>query len=204
MATNDPTPEIPYGYCHCGCGELTKPARITINAIGIKKGEPQRFLNGHYMRNRPTKGYRTRRNVNGSPLVHVQRAERALGHPLPLGAQIHHPDGDRGNPNARLVICQDQKFHGLLHKRARIKKMGGNPNTDAYCSVCRQIKPLAAFTRNGKISRCRECVSRLNREYRQQLGEALRAKKRAQYRARIKAQQQPPLDLPEPQTDTNG
>ena len=51
--------------------------------------------------------------------LHVLRAEKALGHPLPKGAVVHHVDGDVGNPNARLVICQDQAYHLLLHRRAR-------------------------------------------------------------------------------------
>ena len=51
--------------------------------------------------------------------VHAVRAERALGKPLPKGAVVHHVDGDKWNPNARLVICQDQAYHALLHKRTR-------------------------------------------------------------------------------------
>jgi hypothetical protein len=32
-------------------------------------------------------------------LVHRIRAEKALGHPLPIGAEVHHPDEDKTNPN---------------------------------------------------------------------------------------------------------
>lgn len=41
---------IPYGYCHCGCGQKTKPAQITDTRWGNKKGEPQRFVIGHSTR----------------------------------------------------------------------------------------------------------------------------------------------------------
>jgi hypothetical protein len=36
---------IPYGYCHCGCGEKTK--LNTINGNGYAKGEPKKYLRGH-------------------------------------------------------------------------------------------------------------------------------------------------------------
>lgn len=42
--------EIPYGYCHCGCGEKTKPAVQTRTKDGVKKGEPQRFVYNHHIR----------------------------------------------------------------------------------------------------------------------------------------------------------
>lgn len=37
--------EIPYGYCHCGCGEKTALSRS--NRRGYKKDEPVRFRRGH-------------------------------------------------------------------------------------------------------------------------------------------------------------
>jgi hypothetical protein len=40
-------PEIPYGYCHCGCGEKTDICPMTNNARGNVKGEPSRFIQGH-------------------------------------------------------------------------------------------------------------------------------------------------------------
>lgn len=47
---SDYTPEIPYGYCHCGCGGKTKPHSSTSALKGHKKGEPRKFLNGHQRR----------------------------------------------------------------------------------------------------------------------------------------------------------
>jgi len=38
---------VPYGYCHCGCGEKTNLSRQTVVKRGLKKGEPRRFLQGH-------------------------------------------------------------------------------------------------------------------------------------------------------------
>lgn len=44
--------EVPYGYCHCGCGQKTKIARQTDRKWGIVAGEPMRFINGHSNRSR--------------------------------------------------------------------------------------------------------------------------------------------------------
>ena len=49
----------------------------------------------------------------GSRKAHTVRAEKALGHRLPQKAVVHHPDEDSLNPNARLVICQDNAHHGF-------------------------------------------------------------------------------------------
>lgn len=37
----DTRQDIPYGYCHCGCGEKTTLSR---------QGQPNRFINGHWSR----------------------------------------------------------------------------------------------------------------------------------------------------------
>jgi hypothetical protein len=48
------TKDIPYGYCHCGCGRKTKIATRTLKSDGVVKGEPLMFLQGHaYKAKRP-------------------------------------------------------------------------------------------------------------------------------------------------------
>lgn len=42
--------EIPYGYCHCGCGQLAPIAKVNNAPKGIIKGKPFRFIVGHSIR----------------------------------------------------------------------------------------------------------------------------------------------------------
>ena len=45
-----PKPEIPYGYCHCGCGEKTKIITENDRSQGLVKGEPRQYINTHQRR----------------------------------------------------------------------------------------------------------------------------------------------------------
>ena len=82
----------------------------------------------------------------GFVLEHIVIAEKALGKYLPAGAEVHHVDSVRdNNANTNLVICQDSKYHRLLHTRKRVYEAGGNPNTDLWCSRCQRPRPSALF-----------------------------------------------------------
>ena len=48
---NSTTESIPYGYCHCGCGEKTSIATESNRKRGYVKGEPVRYVHNHH----PTK-----------------------------------------------------------------------------------------------------------------------------------------------------
>ena len=62
--------------------------------------------------------------INGKrQYEHIVVAERALGKPLPKGAVVHHVDGQQwNNEPSNLVICPDQAYHMLLHRR--MKELG--------------------------------------------------------------------------------
>jgi hypothetical protein len=75
---------------------------------------------------------------------------------------VHHADGSIKD-DAPLVICENQGYHRFLHARMNVKRAGGNPNTEALCGHCRQLKPLAAFSGDrtnigtGLYRWCRPC-----------------------------------------------
>jgi hypothetical protein len=84
----------------------------------------------------------------GAGREHVAIAERAIGKPLPMGAEVHHVDGNkRNNASANLVICQDHDYHMLLHARARIIRAGGQHGIHRICTRCREVLTLDSFYR---------------------------------------------------------
>ena len=61
--------EIPYGYCHCGCGLTTKVAKENNRKRGILKGEPFLYVRGHSSRNKVrslSERFWSKVNKNGS------------------------------------------------------------------------------------------------------------------------------------------
>ncbi len=180
-------------FCECGCGQLTNISTCT-DAYGVK-GEPRRYIFGHRRPRPTTHGY----IETSTGKIHRQRAERALGHPLPPKAVVHHPDRDPSNPNARLVILENQAFH----RRMRVKEAGGNPNTEQICTGCHQVKAFTEFTINratptGYDRYCRVCKPpRLMATYRK-----YRDVINARRRARRLAQQRPLVDTDEQDSDT--
>ena len=68
---------------------------------------------------------------------HVLVAEKALGKPLPLGAIVHHVDGDgANNAHSNLVVCPDQGYHQLLHLRQRALAACGHADW-VKCQFCK-------------------------------------------------------------------
>ena len=164
--------ESTVALCACGCGHLTRPYSRNDYRYGHVKGEYAPYLRGH----KPTTTYKQVRHPTlprRCAFVHRLRAECVLGKPLPSRAVVHHPDEDPWNPTARLVVCENQGYHRLLHARMRVKAAGGNPNTDRVCCVCHMTKPFAAFaptncatSRAKYMSPCRECDRQAQRRRR--------------------------------------
>lgn len=60
-------------------------------------------------------------NIGGRRVYeHIHVAECALGKPLPPGAIVHHVNGiPWDNRPENLVVCPDQAYHLLLHRRQK-------------------------------------------------------------------------------------
>lgn len=153
------------GVCECGCGRHTSLITETDNRKGLVRGFWRRFIRGHYKIPRTLIDKHSRvsmpnhpRASHGSVNEHVVIAERALGHYLPAGAHVHHVDGNkRNNKPSNLVICQDIKYHRMLHARARIVAAGGDPDTQRICGKCHALTPRENMQIGGTY--CRTCAN---------------------------------------------
>lgn len=151
----------PHWRCVCDCGKFTMTriddlnyrrttscgcARIVI--MGKLESAPNWkggvcLSGGYVMEYRPEHPRASR----GYVLQHILIAEKALGRDLPLTCEVHHVDTNRAhNENSNLVICQDKRYHKLLHARMRIISAGGNPNKDKICSRCKGCLPREHFS----------------------------------------------------------
>lgn len=69
-------------------------------------------------------------------LEHLMIAEKALGKALPSGALVHHANGmPSDNRHENLVICQDNFYHMMLHRRTKAFQATGNANS-LRCTIC--------------------------------------------------------------------
>lgn len=150
-----------YLQCICECGTAKE---VRTDVVTTKNLARRVVSCGCYARDQKrkpvTKSYRAAfasESRGREVRLHVLRAERALGKPLPPKAIVHHADGSVAD-DAPLVICQDQAYHMLLHRRMRVKAAGGDPNFhEAVCAVCRC--PFRRSEMNGGYCRpCRKTV----------------------------------------------
>ena len=84
-------------------------------------------------------GYRQGSVSGDRKYEHIRVAERALGRPLPAGAEVHHVNEDRSdNEPSNLVICPSLKYHALLHMRMKAVA-AGYPAHYRWCGLCRSF-----------------------------------------------------------------
>lgn len=179
------------GLCECGCGGKTTIIKRSDSSQGRIKGQPNKYITGHHLRGESGEksgnwrggnrinndGYvlilapwHRRADIKGYAREHILIAEKALGGPLPEGCQIHHY-GDVGD-NSKLVICQDQKYHHLLHVRARSLEGCGNANK-RKCKYCQEYddvdnlycKPTRTGSRGWNVYH-RSCARAYDRKMR--------------------------------------
>ena len=145
-------------------------------STGTEKKLPDHTLRAGGNR-RPYKGNSYKRiNIPGHPNannsntlgMHVYLAAKALGKPLPKGAEVHHHDG--GVNGGQLVICQDHGYHMLLHARKRAYEATGDPEKRRcrYCKKWDDVNNMDSYyhpTRQpGGVFRHAECLNRYCRE----------------------------------------
>ena len=98
-----------------------------------------------------------RRDCNGRVFKHILVAEKALGKPLPDKAVVHHSNGSRNS--GTLVICQDENYHKLLHRRMRAYKACGHAGWKR-CQFCKQWDdPAKMYVDPKGQGRHRSCVN---------------------------------------------
>lgn len=104
---------------------------------------------------------------------HILVAERALGKPLPIAAIVHHHNEIKtDNRNSNLVICEDRRYHVLIHQRMLVIAAGGDPNTQKQCPKCKALYSFSEFyprkwrTGSGLASKCKTCSISVARERR--------------------------------------
>lgn len=170
---------IPYGYCHCGCGGKTRISTTSSTEKGWVRGEPRRFINGHnkghYNGGKNTGGNYIRILCKGHPradghgYVHEQIlvVEKAIGKYLPEGSEIHHVDGNRhNNAPSNLVLCQDRAYHMMLHQRQRAYEASGHANW-RKCHICKEYDTPDKLYVKGSMAAHRSCMTARTRAYRE-------------------------------------
>ena len=110
-------------------------------------------------------------NIRGDvKCMHEVIVEKALGRPLKRPEQVHHVDEDKiNNSPGNLVVCPDQKYHYLLHLRARAFRESGHYDW-RRCSFCKTWDDPAQmwFRANGAKSGSyahRSCFNAYRRRY---------------------------------------
>lgn len=95
---------------------------------------------------------------------HIVLAEKALGRALPKGVQVHHVDEDKKNNNpSNLVICPNQQYHMLLHKRRDALIATDNPDMRRrnFCK-CWDIVENMYISKTGQHHRA--CINNYNQQ----------------------------------------
>jgi hypothetical protein len=136
--------------------------KMIYNRIGYDQGY-HISKEGYMMIYLPT---HTRSQKGGYVYEHILIIEHVLGKGLELPHEVHHLDNDAANnENRNLCICEDHKYHMLLHVRSRVVKAGGIPGIHKICPRCRTVKLLTDFytslDRSDKVtSTCKQCILR--------------------------------------------
>lgn len=88
-------------------------------------------------------------------------AREVVGKPLSKKIEVHHLDGNpSNNTHGNLVICQDHRYHMLLHNRAKCLR-AGQPMDYRRCSKCNSwFHESHYYQKSGQyiLATCRKCL----------------------------------------------
>ena len=148
---------IPYGTCHCGCGEATKvitDSRYSSPKRGQYLNSPLAYVNGHDTRLSPIeytvedRGYKT-------PCWIWQRSKNKKGYGCTrrTGAHIYYYEQKNGK------VPDEMELDHLCRQRACVNPDHLEPVTDAVNSqrgICAKLSPevvksIRARVRNGEV-----------------------------------------------------
>lgn len=126
---------IPYGYCHCGCGRQTSIITANTATRGLVKGEPRRYARGHNSRMGkpdyavdPDTGcwvWLKSKNPSGYGWSHINR-KTMMAHKVyyirykgkvPLGLEIDHLCRNKScvNPDHLEAVTAQENQHRSPH-----------------------------------------------------------------------------------------
>ena len=130
--------------CECGCGKVVYNRFVSghnlgsmQNSINWKGGNTT--SNGYQLTYDPT---HKRAMKNKYVKTHIAIGEKVLGKPLPKDAVIHHVDEDpSNNKKNNLVICENNKYHLLLHNRKKAYEACGHADW-MKCWICKRYDSI--------------------------------------------------------------
>ena len=142
---------IPYGYCHCGCGQKTRIAERNENRRGWRKGEPIPYIHNHHrrisgaayvidpdtgcwiwQRHRNSKGYGMAHDGNKLRVVHRWYWEEENG-PVPDSLELDHLCRNR-------ACCNPAHLELVSHT----ENMRRGASTKLNIEAVREIRSLCA------------------------------------------------------------
>jgi len=118
------------GYCYMHYSRFKKYGEVgTVGRLRRKCGDGTIMKNGYISIGDKSKRKR---------LSHRIIAEKAMGKSLPEGVVVHHVDGNRANNGpSNLVICPDEGYHKLLHRRQKAMETSGHADF-LKCVFCKK------------------------------------------------------------------